>query len=68
MFTPCEPTRYSTTLAIRFKNKTLREQYLNLDYKAIREEFIKEYGKCANCTPNRWYEIVSKYINLNPEE
>lgn len=64
MFAPCEPNKYAHMLAIRFKNKELKEQYLQLDYKAMNEEFIKEYGTTAGCTSYRWYEIVSRFMDL----
>jgi hypothetical protein len=64
LFTPCDPTRYTLTLAIRFKNKELRDQYLRLDHKVLKEEFIRLYGKNVACIPYRWYEVVSKFMDL----
>jgi len=68
LFKPCDPFKYQHVLWIRFYDQRLRQQYLSLDFKALNKVWISIHGTTSQATPWRWFEFISTYINLNPEE
>ena len=68
MFRLCPYDKYCFFLWIRFYDKDLKEQYLKLDPVILEKEHIEAFGRMHQVNLYSFYEIVSKHINLNPED